>query len=166
MKNLVNKYNLGRNNTVSAILALLVISLIVLGCNSPEKPSAPPSESDAQALVKKTLSDFADAVDKGDYTAFKANASKEFQSQFSDEQLKTTFKSFTDQKEVVVPILRDAAKKNAVFSPAPAVREEQGFSVLNTTGTIDSEPQAIKVTNDYVYQDGKWKLLKVGVNLE
>jgi hypothetical protein len=167
MRKLTDQFNFGKNNKISAVLAMLIVSLIVLACSGgAEKPAAPPSESEAQALVKKTLSDFADMIDKGDFNAFKANTSKEFQSQFSDEKMKTSFQSFIDQKEIVVPILRDAAKKNAVFSPAPAVREEQGYSVLNTTGTIDSEPQPLKVNNDYVYQDGKWKLLKVGVNLE
>ena len=160
MKNL----NFGKN-IPSAIIAMLALILIGLGCSA-EKPAAPPTEAEAQALVKATMSDFADAVDKGDFAAFKANTSKEFQSQYTDEQMKTSFKAFTDHKDVIVPILRDAAKKNTTFSPAPAVREEKGYSLLNTKGTIDSDPQAVKVDNDYVYQDGKWKLLKVGVNLE
>ena len=160
----MNKLNLRKNNA-SAILAMLALFLVALGCSA-EKPSAPPTESEAQALVKSTMSDFADAIDKGDFAAFKANASKEFQSQFTDDQIKTSFQSFITNKAVILPILRDAAKKNATFSPAPTVREEKGYSLLNTKGTIDSEPQAVKVDNDYVYQDGKWKLLKVGVNLE
>lgn len=152
-------------NIPSAIIAMLALILIGLGCSA-EKPSAPPTESEAQALVKGTMSDFAEAVSKGDFAAFKANASKEFQSQYTDEQMKTTFKVFTDQKEAVVPILRDAAKKNVTFSPAQTVREEKGYSILVAGGTIDSEPQEVKVNNEYVYQDGKWKLLKVGVVLQ
>jgi hypothetical protein len=160
MKNL----NPGRNIS-SAIIAMLALILIGLGCSA-EKPAAPPTEAEAQTLVKGTMSEFADAVDKGDFAAFKANTSKEFQSQYTDEQMKTTFKVFTDQKKDVVPILRDAAKKNVAFSPAPAVREENGYSILVAGGTIDSDPQEVKVNNEYVYQDGKWKLLKVGVVLQ
>lgn len=154
-----------RKNTISALFAVMILLFVGFGCGG-EKPSAPPTESDAQSLVKATLSDFADAVDKGDFTAFKANASKEFQTQFSDEQLKTSFKDFITNKAVVVPLLRDAAKKNATFSPAPSVREEKGYSIYVTNGTIDVDDQKVKVTNEYVYQDSKWKLLKVGIVLE
>ncbi len=160
----MNKLNFAKNKT-SAMIALLALFLVALGCSA-EKPSAPPTEAEAQTLVKNTMSAFADAVDKGDFEAFKASGAKEFQSQFTNDQLKTSFKSFTDQKAVIVPILRDAAKKDVKFSPAPAVREESGYSVLTTSGTVESEPQAVKVNNDYVYQDGKWKLLKVGIVLQ
>lgn len=159
----MNKLNYGKN-TLSAVVAMLAIIVIGLGCSA-EKPSAPPTESEAQTLVKNTVSEFADAVDKGDFAAFKANTAKEFQSQYTDEQLKTSFKTFTDQKADIVPILRDAAKKNPTFSPAFAVKEESGYSVLTTNGTIASNPQPVKVNNEYVYQDGKWKLLKIDIKL-
>ena len=160
----MNKLNFGKNKT-SAILAMLALFLVTLGCGA-EKPAAPPTEAEAQTLIKNTLSEFADAVDKGDFVAFKANASKEFQSQYTDDQMKTTFKCFTDQKAAVMPILRDAAKENVEFSPAPAVREEKGYSILVAGGKIESEPQSLKIDNEYVYQDGRWKLLKFSVFLQ
>lgn len=152
-------------NTMTAILAVMTLLVIGIACGG-EKPSAPPTEAEAQALVKNTMSDFAAAVDKNDFAAFKANTSKEFQSQYTDDQLKSQFKVFTDQREAVMPILRDAATKNVVFSPAQSVKDENGYSVLVANGTIDSDPQAVKVTNEYVYQDSKWKLLKIGVQLQ
>jgi hypothetical protein len=165
MRKLINQFNFGKNNKISAVLAMLIISLIVLACNNAEKPAAPPTDAESQALVKNSISEFADAVDKDDFKAFKANTSKEFQSQFSDEQLKTTFKSFTDQKADVVPILRDAAKMTPKFTTPPAVRDEKGYSILVANGSFDTEPATTKFTNEYVYQDGKWKLLKINVNL-
>ena len=154
-----------RTTTTSAVLSALALLMVLLGCSA-EKPAAPPTEAESQALVKSTLSDFAGAIDKGDFAAFKANASEEFQTQFTDDQLKTSFKSFIDQKEIIVPILRDAATKNAKFASVPAPREEKGNSLLSTDGTVDSEPQAVEVKNEYVYQNGKWKLLKIGVELK
>ena len=160
----MNKLNFKKNKT-SALIAMLTLFLIALGCSA-EKPSAPPTEAEAQTLVKNTMSDFADAVEKGDFSAFRANTAKEFQSQYTEDQMKTSFKAFTDHKEAVMPILRDAAKKNIAFSPAQSVKDENGYSVLVADGTVDSEPQAVKVTNEYVYQDSKWKLLKVGIQLQ
>lgn len=165
MRKLINQLNFGNNNKMSAVLAMLILSLIVLACNSAEKPAAPPTDAESQALVKNTTSEFADAIDKEDFKAFKANTSKEFQAQFSDDQLKTTFKSFTDQKADVVPILREAAKMTPKFTTPPAVREEKGYSILVANGSFDTDPVATKFTNEYVYQDGKWKLLKINVNL-
>ncbi len=152
-------------NRTSAVLATLTLLLVMLGCSG-EKPAAPPTEAESQALVKSTLSDFASAVDKGDFAAFKANASEEFQTQFTDDQLKTSFKTFIDNKAEIVPILRDAATKNAKFASVPTPREEKGYNLLMTDGTVASEPQPVEVKNDYVYQNGKWKLLKIGVELK
>lgn len=165
MKKLIDRLRFDRSHKASAIFALLTLVFVALGCSA-EKPAAPPTDADAQALVKATLSEFADAVDKGDFTAFKANASKEFQTQYTNEQITATFKPFIDQKTLIVPILRDAANKNAKFAPAVNVREEKGYSILVANGTIDSDPQTVVVKNEYVYQDSKWKLLKVEVNVE
>ena len=159
----MKKLNLSKNNKVSAIAAMLILFLIALGCSA-EKPSAPPTEAEAQALVKTTTADFASAVEKEDFKAFKETASKEFQAQFTDEQIKTTFKSFTDKKDLIVPILRKAAAMDAKFTTPPAIREEKGYSILVTNGSFDSKP-ATNFTNEYVYQDGKWKLLKINVQM-
>lgn len=159
----MKKLNFGKS-ALSAILAMLTLMIIGMGCGA-EKPSAPPTEAEAQTLVKNTMSEFADAVNKGDFAAFKANTAKEFQSQYTDEQMKTAFKSFIDQKEDAVPLLRDAAKQNAKFTTPPTVGDEQGYSVLPLEGTFDTDPAPLKFKNKYVYQDGKWKLLVIDVRL-
>lgn len=163
MKKLINQLSY-RNNKTSAVAAMLMLLLIALGCGA-EKPSAPPTESESQSLVKTTMTDFAAAVEKEDFKAFKETTAKEFQSQYTDEQMKSTFKSFTDQKDIIVPILRDASKMNAKFTTPPAVREEKGYSILVANGSFETDPAALKFKNEYVYQDGKWKLLKIDVNL-
>lgn len=159
----MNKINTRKQNRVSAVAAIFVLFLIALGCSA-EKPSAPPTEAEAQALVKSTMSDFAGAVEKGDFKAFRENSSKEFQSQFSDDQAKTTFKSFTDQKELIAPLLKEASTMTPKFTTPPAVREEKGYSILVANGTFETDP-ATKFTNEYVYQDGKWKLIKINVQM-
>lgn len=158
----MNKKIFGFTNKYAAISALLILFLVILGCGS--KPEMP-AEADIQSLVKTTTSDFADAIDKQDFGAFRDKGSKELSSQFSSDQMKTTFKSFIDNKDEVVPILRDASKMNAKFSPAPAIREEKGNYILVTDGTFETTPVPTKFTNEYVWQDGKWKLLKINVQL-
>ncbi len=159
MKILNNKLIFWKNSKVLAFSSMLIVSLIALGCGA-AKPEMP-AEAETQTLVKNSMSDFADAIDKGDFTAFREKVSKELNTQSTNEQMKTTFKSLIDNKEEAVPILRDASKMNAQFSPAPAIREEKGYYILVTNGSFDTKPDAIKFTNEYVWQDGKWKLLKI-----
>lgn len=165
MKNTIYKNTFEKYNRYSAALAMLVVFLVVLGCGGGEKPAAPPTEAEAATIVKATMADFASAVEKEDFKAFRENSSKEFQSQFTDEQVKTTFKTFTDKKDVIAPILREASTMNPKFSPAPTVREEKGYHILVANGTFDTDTVPTKFTNEYVYQDGKWKLLKIQINL-
>jgi hypothetical protein len=163
MKKSISEFIYGRNNKASMLLAMLIVSLIVLGCSG-SKPEMPP-ETESQTLVKNSMSDFADAIEKEDFTAFREKVSKELNSQFSNDQMKTTFKSFIDKKDDVVPILREASKMNATFSPAPTIREEKGYYILVTGGTFATTPVATRFTNEYIWQDGKWKLLKIQVYL-
>jgi hypothetical protein len=164
MKKSIYEFMFGKNNKYTAVFALLVVFLVVAGCGG-EKPSGPPTEAEAQTLLKNTMSEFASAIESGNFDSFRGNTSKEFQNQFSDAQVKTTFKSFTDRKEDIAPILKEAAGMNPKFSPAPSIREEKGYHILVTNGQFDTTPVAVKFQNEYVYQDGKWKLLKIQVNL-
>jgi len=165
MKNTIYRNTFGKYNKYSALAAMLIVIFVVLGCGGGEKPAAPPTEAEAQTIVKATMADFARAIETGDFKSFRESSSKEFQSQFSDEQMKTTFKTFTDKKDVVAPILREASTMNPKFSPAHSVREEKGYHILVTNGTFDTDTVPTKFQNEYVYQDGKWKLLKILVNL-
>ncbi len=156
MKNIINL----NSNKTSAILALLIVSLIVLGCGG--KPEMP-SESASQSLVKTSLSDLADAVDKNDFKAFREKASADFQSSLTEDKVKEGFKTLVQNKEENVPVLRDAAGKNPTFSPAPTIREEKGNYILVTNGESVASNGKVKFENEYVWRDGAWKLLKISV---
>jgi hypothetical protein len=164
MKKNIREFIFGTRNKYSAMFVLLVAFLVVLGCGG-EKPSGPPTEAEAQNLLKSTMTDFAGAIESGNFDTFRNNASKEFQTQFDDAKVKSTFKTFTDQKEDVAPILRSASTMNPKFTSAPSIREEKGYSILVANGQFDTTPVATKFQNEYVYQDGKWKLLKIQINL-
>jgi hypothetical protein len=152
------------NNKLSAFIALVIMLVVVLGCGG-GKPEMPKDDA-VQSLVKATLSDFADAVDKGDFSGFRAKSSQDFQSQFSDEQMKTAFKAFIDAKAQTVPVLRSAAGMNANFSAAPSIREEKGNYILVTAGTMNTTPAKTRFNFEYVWRDGAWKLLVVKTFLE
>lgn len=152
-----------KSNKSSAIIALLILGLIVIGCGG--KPEMPP-ESTTQSLIKTGITDLADAVDKGDFKAFRDKASADFQSSFTEAQLKSTFQKYIDQKDVIVPLLKKAAGKDVKFSPAPSMREEKGNYILVANGNIelnDEDVKELKVEFEWVWRDGAWKLLKIKV---
>lgn len=157
MKKLIN------NNKFSALLAMLIVSLIVLACGG--KPEMP-AESVSQSLVKTSLSDLAEAVDKNDFKAFREKASADFQASLSEEKVKEAFKSLVDNKAENVPIMRDAASKTPTFSPAPSMREEKGNYILVTNGEAAAADGKVKFENEYVWRDSAWKLLKISVVIQ
>lgn len=161
---LKNKSTFGKSNKISAFLAMLIIILIVLGCSA-VKPEMP-AESVTQSLVKTSLSDLADAIDKEDFKAFREKTSKDFQSTFTEAQLKTTFQSFIDKKDVIVPVLREAGGKDSKFSPSPSMREENGNYILVANGSAAAADAEVKFENEWVYRDNAWKLLKIKVDLQ
>lgn len=148
------------SNKTSAVIALLIVGLIVLGCGG--KPEMP-AESASQALVKTSITDLADAIDKNDFKAFREKASADFQASLSEEKVKDAFKELVKNKEANVPVMRDAAGKNPTFSPAPTIREEKGNYILVTKGETAATDGKVKFENEYVWRGGEWKLLKISV---
>jgi hypothetical protein len=160
----MSKFRFGKNTQFTAALALLILLGIVIGCGG-SKPEIP-AESVSQGLVKSTLADFADAVDKGDFTSFRDKASKDFQATYTVDQMKTVFKVFIDKKDQTVPILKSAAGMNPTFSTPPAIREEKGLYILVLKGTMATTPAKTRFDNEYVWRDNSWLMLKSGTFLE
>ena len=79
--------------------------------------------------------------------------------------MKKGFQVFLDKKELILPIIKEAANEQAEFSPKPALREEKGFTLLNADGEFPTSPTTVKFKYEYVRRDGKWQLLKIQVNL-
>jgi hypothetical protein len=138
----------GKNPIVSGIAALAVIASIALGCNCGKNfadlaneasntavtnsntttedttSGDVPPESLVEGLVKETTADFADAVDSGDFSDLYENASSDFRSSYTEDEIKKAFKSYTDKKRIVLPVLKKVAATDAEFSQAPAIRTE------------------------------------------
>lgn len=157
-------FEIGKSKHLSAVISVLVLFSVVLGCGG-GKPETP-SEAEAQTLVKATLNDFADAVDKGSFSDFRGKASADFQSQFTADALNTAFKAFIDAKAKAVPILKSAAGMSAKFSATPSIREEKGNYILVTAGTMDTTPAKTRFNFEYVWRDKSWKLIVVKTFLE
>ncbi|MEO6050323.1 MAG: hypothetical protein ABIP78_03200 [Pyrinomonadaceae bacterium] len=189
MKKTFNELVFGKNAKVSGLMALAVIGSITLGCNcnksfdlanlakesntsstsngskTVSSDDSVPSDSVVEALVKDTTSQFSDAIDSGDFSDLHANASTDFQSTYTVPEMKTAFKSYSDKKAIVVPVLNKVDSTDAEFLRTPSIRTEKGLNILVATGKFPTKPYNVRFDYEYVMRGGEWKLLKLVINI-
>ncbi|HEX3101041.1 MAG TPA: hypothetical protein VHQ01_04585 [Pyrinomonadaceae bacterium] len=124
-----------------------------------------PSKSEAEKLVKATFSDFADAVDSGDFGQFYDNASGDFQTTYTKDQVKSTFNVFIENKSKALPSLQDVQSRSASFSNGPSIETEKGTKMMVADGEFASKPTAIKFETKYEWEKGEWKMLKFKIKM-
>ena len=170
-------------------IALAVVGSIALGCNcgksfdlsnlskdsnststsndyeTDTSGDSVPSNSVVEGLVKATTAEFGDAVDSGDFSKLYNNASSDFQTTYTIDQMKTAFKSYTDKKSLVVPVLRKVASSSANFTRQPSIRTEKGLKILVAAGKFPTKPFNVRFDYEYVMRGGSWKLLKLVINI-
>lgn len=194
MTNLLKQLIYGRNSKMSGLIALAFVAAVALGCtcgknfdlanvgkdNGPSNSSNPssdspfgdkdsngsiPSQSTLQAMVKETTADFAQAINAGDFSEIYSKASTDFQNTYTQDQMKNVFKTFIDNKSRVLPSLSKAASTEPEFTTPPAIRTEQGLSILVVNGRFPTKPIPVKFEYEYVLRDGVWKMLKLVVKM-
>ena len=193
MKNLVHEILFGKNSLVSGGIALAVVLSIALGCNcgktfdlanlakesnssntsktsdddskTSSSSSEIPSNAVVEDLVKETMSDFSEAVDSGDFADIYNKASTDFQDTYTLDEMTKAFKSYTDKKKLVVPILNKVPSLDAEFDHPPGLRSEQKLSILMASGKFSTKPYHVRFDFEYVKRGGEWKLLKLVINI-
>ncbi len=118
-----------------------------------------PSEPDLQNLVKMTLLDFNDAVQKGDFKDFYATIAEVWQKEISPEKFNQAFKSFIDSKANISEI----KSMEAEFSPEPKVTKTRGTVFLQVEGSYSTSPKPTKFELEYVAENNEWKLSRIRV---
>jgi hypothetical protein len=193
MKNLISEVVFGKNIRLNLILVLSIAALVGLGCSggvdygnlskggnnsnsappetnvgstdsaAPNEPAPPDDE--VIRLARETTVQFGNAVSSGDFAAIHSGASPDFQKTYSVEQMTSAFKSYTDQKDVVSPILGAAQDADVEFAKPPFIRSEKGLKILVASGKFATKPHTVRFDYEYVNRDGQWKLLKLVVNI-
>ncbi len=189
MRSIINNLLFGKNSLVSGTIALVVIGSIVLGCNCDKSldlanagKDTPPSNTTSntktdttsdstpptsvvEGLVKDTIDQFAEAVDSGDFSDLHAKASTDFQSTYTVDQMATAFKSYTDKKRIVLPVMEKVDDMSADFKQPPSIRTEKGLKILVAEGEFKTKPFKVRYDFEYVNRGGEWKLLKLIINI-
>jgi len=111
------------------------------------------------------MDEFTDAVSSGDFSRLYEDASLDFRKTYTLDEVKTGFKTYTDKKSIVLPILRKVPATTAIFDRTPSVRTEKGLNILMASGRFPTSPYNVRFDYEYVLRDGNWKLLKLVINI-
>ena len=174
------------NNFVSGAIALGVVMSIALGCNcgknldlanlaknnnssstsnSSTTSDAVPSNAVVEGLVKDTMRKFRGAVNSKDFSELYNDASTDFQGTYTLDQVEAAFKSYTEKKGVIVPILDKIESTDAEFDRPPSIRTEKSLNILVASGKFKTKPFNVRFDYEYVMRGGEWKLLKLVINI-
>ena len=192
MKKLATALFFGKDARFSGLIAFAIVGVIALGCtcnkefgdlgkkddtnstttsnstkevDTDEDEGGIPSASTLQSMVKETTEDFAEAIDSNDFAELYNKSSSDFQSTYTEDQMKDVFKTFVDKKRLILPSINKAGDTTAEFSPAPRIRQEAGLDILVLNGKFPTKPHNVKFEYEYVKRGGEWKLLKLIVNM-
>ena len=194
MKNVISKIFSGKDDRYGALIAFGIVALIALGCSCGDKfdlsniakndntsrtasndtppfggdedNSEMPDDRVLKTMIKATTAEFANAISTEQFSTLYSNASSDFQSTYTEEEVKTVFKPFIDKKRMVVPILNKAVPMEPEFSHAPSIRTEQGLTILVANGKFATKPFPTNFEYEYVKRAGQWKMLKLIVKIQ
>ena len=166
----------GTDNRLSSILALAFVLAVALGCGNLGKNSNSTANSNntvaedtgdmpgddlLNALVRETTADFSYAISTEDFSKMHAKSSKDFQAQYTAEQMKDVFKTEIKNKKQLLPLLAKLVSMKPTYSPAPSIRTEGNIPILVVKGSYATEPKPLEFEYEYVKRDGRFKLLKL-----
>ncbi len=181
MKELLSNLIKGRDNRISGLFAFSIVALIALGCtcgkdlnlgessntsgNSvfSEKESEEIDRNLINATIKSTTAQFAGAISTEDFSNLYAGTADEFKKQYSEEELKNTFKDFIRQKRQLLPILAKTVSMDPDFSSEPSTHKEGNEEILTAEGKYDTKPVPVTFKYEYVKRGATWKLLRMEI---
>jgi hypothetical protein len=118
-----------------------------------------PTDDEMQEIVKRTLLDFNESLQKEDFTDFHAKISKFWQKQTSPEKLKTSFQGFIDGDADLSPIRPMTAK----FTKGPETTRSLGMKTLEVDGEYPTSPITTTFELKYIAEGKDWKLAGIQV---
>jgi hypothetical protein len=123
-----------------------------------------PSDDEMQDIVKRTLLDFNDALQKEDFTDFHKTISKVWQKQITPEKFKESFQTFIDGNTDLSPI----SSMNAKFTSPAEITKSTGVKTLEAKGEYATSPNSTEFELKYIAEGKEWKLigLKVYANIK
>ncbi|MBS1796380.1 MAG: hypothetical protein JSS81_21200 [Acidobacteria bacterium] len=119
-----------------------------------------PSNDEMQDIVKKTMLDFNDALQSGDFTDFHKTVAKKWQDQITPEKFKEGFSVFVNNKTNISNIKNEKAE----FTSGPKIDRSRGLRELVVEGKYNTSPLPAKFKLQYISEGKDWKLY--GIELD
>lgn len=119
-----------------------------------------PGDSELQDLVKDTIMDFNDAIQRNDFSDFHDTLSTPFQEQASPEKLASVFHEFVTAKVN----FKEVADLKANFTTPPTVNTVAGNKTLIVKGNYATTPRKTNFELKYISEDDAWRLIGIDVN--
>jgi hypothetical protein len=118
-----------------------------------------PSDEELQEIVKETMMNFNDAIQRGDFSDFHKTISKVWQGQTKPKTFEDGFRSFIEKK-VDISSIRD---QQARFSPTPKIDTSQRLDRLMVEGTYPTSPSPTQFKLQFIPEGEDWKLFAIDV---
>lgn len=118
-----------------------------------------PGEDEAQDIVKKTLLDFNDALQKEDFTDFYSSIAKFWQKQTSPEKMENSFQTLITGDADLSPIRSMSAR----FTRGPEITKSLGMKTLEIDGEYSTSPLNTTFELKYIVEGKEWKLVGIRV---
>ncbi|MGB7068091.1 MAG: hypothetical protein WBD22_01225 [Pyrinomonadaceae bacterium] len=119
-----------------------------------------PSEAQSEALARRTVLDFNEAIKNRDFSDFHSTVSKPFQKEATPERFESVFKDFIDTN----PDLSDVSTLPAIFAAEPAIQRELGFKTLKLLGKFETSPRPAQFLLKYIPEGKDWKLISIQIS--
>lgn len=123
-----------------------------------------PSDEEMHQIVEQTLLDFNQALQTEDFTAFRANVSKPFRDQYTEEKFREGFATFISKKDAMNKVLTSITGMEPEYSSGPEVVRQAGTKVLKASGSYQTFP-GMKFDLSFIPEKTDWKLLKIEVRV-
>jgi hypothetical protein len=132
---------------------------------SNDGPSEVPTTAEVDQLLTKTFTDFTNGVEEGSLADFHKNTSAPWREQYTQEETDEFFKSFFENKEKVLPSLKNAIAKKPVITEDPKLDTQGDFKQLTLVGNFASKPYRVKFEAEYYWSEGRWGIKRFKVNM-
>ncbi len=119
-----------------------------------------PSDAANQEIVKTTLMNFSDAVQRADFSDFHKTVAKSWRKRSLPSDFEKGFKEFIDKKINISQI----RSKDAKFVPPPYIDDKYRQKVLFLKGRYETSPRSVNFDLEYIFEDSEWRLIKIEVN--
>lgn len=123
-----------------------------------------PSQEEMNQIVEQTLLDFNQALQTEDFTSFRANVSKPFRDQYTEEKFREGFATFISKKDAMDKVLTSISRMEPEYTSGPEVVKQAGTKILKATGSYQTFP-GMKFDLSFIPEKTEWKLLKIEVRV-